>query len=1125
MKADSGLTRLLSGAGSLLILCGCALAHPESESRDSLYVNLNEYPLYVKSGFDPADSARMPEPPPGPKDESSPPDLSTDLWRIIPSRPGDPRRPASVKHSGLPDIPKRAFLSPFAEKVQEYTMLIPFTLSREQFELINGKKPCRPGLFLATVGDNWEIFLNGHAVKSEIHLDEDGQIASSRGWRYVSLPLDRSMFIRGTNILALRVIGMPNYDVTGLCYEQPYYIDEYEIIQKKHNESLTVALCAVYIFVGIYHFLLFLSRPRDRFNLYYCGFSIVLGICFLMRSHSIYNFIPDANITFRIEYAGVFMALPLLSAFLEHLSFGKTTLFVRVFGIFWLLLALAQGILPRPFGDDILRVWWVSDFFAFIYILGYDMIYAFCRTVHEQRRITGRPLSEVSWKVLVETPQGNLIIGILIMSITGTIDILSSLYKNRGTLIFSSYGFFIFTITTTVILARRFGGLFRQLDAMNTVLERSNINLEATVRERTRELERQTELAESASRAKSVFLARMSHEIRTPLNAILGLSEVELQDRLSDKTRLNLEKIYHSGSHLLEIVNDILDISKIESGNFEIVPAEYEFGEVINDAVQINIVRIGLKQIVFKLDLDETIPAKLYGDELRIKQILNNLLSNAFKYTEEGEVRLRIGWERQNGAALLDVTVEDTGRGIKQGDMEKLFSEYTQLGSAANRKIEGTGLGLSITRGLVEMMGGTITAESEYGKSSSFRVRLPQGIAGEKPIGRELAENLRNFHFIEDRNRNRGSVIRSWMPYGRVLVVDDLPTNLDVMTGLLMPYGLRVDTVLSGREAVDRITAEEVRYDLVFMDHMMPEMDGIEAVHFIRQKIGSDYARTVPIVVLTANAIAGNRELFLESGFNDFIPKPIDIKQLDMILNRWVRDTQNEETLKEAEKEAQKQADSRGQAKDPEQSADAGGRWLLDHPVEGIDFAAALILYGGSGAALIPILKSFVIHTPPLLEKMNVHLRSSLPDYAVEVHGLKGTCNAICAGEAAALARELEFASKEGDADFVRSRHEELRRQTLDLTERLKALLAEWEARRPAEERERRTEPDRKLLTRLSAAAAEFNSNLTEEILGELEQYRYEKGEELITWLREQAENFDYDAIHRRLEDIPDAFR
>jgi CheY-like chemotaxis protein len=299
------------------------------------------------------------------------------------------------------------------------------------------------------------------------------------------------------------------------------------------------------------------------------------------------------------------------------------------------------------------------------------------------------------------------------------------------------------------------------------------------------------------------------------------------------------------------------------------------------------------------LEVDETAPARLTGDELRLRQILNNLLSNAIKYTEEGRIILSVTW-RQNETGFLCFTITDTGRGIKKEDMGKLFNAYTQFETAANRNTQGTGLGLSITKGLVEHMGGTITAESEYGKGSVFSVQIPQQALGETIIGRETAESLRSFQFSGSRREYGVNLIRHMMPYGKVLVVDDVEINLDVMTGILMSYRLRVDTALSGKEAIEMVRAEEPRYDLIFMDHMMPEMDGIETVRMIR-KIDSDYTRAVPIIALTANAITGTREMFLENDFNDFISKPVDIKRLDAVLNRWIRDKQSEETLKDAE--------------------------------------------------------------------------------------------------------------------------------------------------------------------------------------------------------------------------------
>ncbi|MDR1899026.1 MAG: response regulator [Treponema sp.] len=621
---------------------------------------------------------------------------------------------------------------------------------------------------------------------------------------------------------------------------------------------------------------------------------------------------------------------------------------------------------------------------------------------------------------------------------------------------------------------------------------------------------RAKEAAEAASRAKSAFLATMSHEIRTPLNAIIGLSEIQLQNELPDDARADLEKIYNSGSILLGIINDILDISKIEAGNFELVPDDYDIPSLVNDTVQLNVVRIGSKPITFKLIIDDTIPVRLFGDELRVKQVLNNILSNAFKYTKAGTVTLQVRWERQGDDAFMIFTVSDTGQGIKKEDTGRLFSEYSQLDARANRRIEGTGLGLSITKRLVEMMDGTVDVESEYGWGSTFTVRLRQGIVDEKPIGPEVAENLRSFRLIETRHSRSKNLVRAYMPYGKVLVVDDVATNLDVARGLMLPYGLTIDCVLSGQEAIDRIRGEEVKYDAVFMDHMMPGMDGIEATRIIRNEIGTEYAKTVPIIALTANALAGNEELFLSAGFDAFIAKPIDIIRLDVVLNQWVRDKQAGETLWKAEREK-----AAADGEPPDGGLDSR---LETAALEGMDFRAGLKRYG-TGAVYTRILRSYVTHAPELLEKLRSLSRETLSQYAVTVHGLKGASYGICAGEIGKAAEELEFAAKAGDYEKVDAKNAAfitMVETTLEGLEKLLRSTAE-----AGSQKRKAAAPDQGLLEKMLEASRRFKPVIMEEVMTELEDCEYETGGDLIPWLREQLENLEYDAIREKLESLP----
>jgi signal transduction histidine kinase/CheY-like chemotaxis protein len=418
---------------------------------------------------------------------------------------------------------------------------------------------------------------------------------------------------------------------------------------------------------------------------------------------------------------------------------------------------------------------------------------------------------------------------------------------------------------------------------------------------------RKARQSETANQSKSRFLANMSHEIRNPLNAIIGLSDIELQQSLPAETLSNIVKIRRSGSTLLAIINDILDISKIEAGSFTIADQEFEAPALISEVVQLNIVRIGSKPLKFELKVDAGFPRTLRGDELRIRQIVSNILSNSIKYTKEGKVSMEVSLgqrdpSRRDAPGLADCVfkVSDTGIGIRAEDIPKLFRDYTQVDPKANRNIEGTGLGLSITKMLLDLMGGRVEVESVHGEGSTFTVTIPLPAVGEATVGEKVKAELEGFTYGIGKGLAGAKFVRSRIPPGRVLVVDDLEVNLLVAKGLLRNYGLSVDTALSGREAVDKIRAcmeggPEGRYDIVFMDHIMPGMDGVEATRLIRGELGSEggpgseYARTLPIVALTANALAGAREMFLENGFNSFLSKPISIPGLDAELARWVK--------------------------------------------------------------------------------------------------------------------------------------------------------------------------------------------------------------------------------------------
>ena len=637
------------------------------------------------------------------------------------------------------------------------------------------------------------------------------------------------------------------------------------------------------------------------------------------------------------------------------------------------------------------------------------------------------------------------------------------------------------------------------------------------------------EEARSASQAKSKFLANMSHEMRTPLNAIIGLSELTLESSgLSNDASFNLEKIHNAGSALLSTVNDILDISKIEAGKLELILDEYDISSLINDAINQSIIRVGEKSIEFILDIDETLPVRLYGDDLRIRQILNNLLSNAFKYTDRGTVTLHISCakkdqENQNDLSSewveMTIRVSDTGFGIRKENLNDLFLNYTQIDVKSHRKVEGTGLGLPITKQIAEMMGGSVQVQSEYGKGSIFTVTFLQRLVSDLTIGADAAKSLKEFRYLENKRCRMSQIQRISLPYARVLVVDDVPVNLDVAKGMMKPYDMRIDCVTSGQQAIDVIKAEKVIYNAIFMDHMMPGMDGIEATKKIRTEIDTDYARTVPIIALTANAIVGNEEMFLDNGFQGFLPKPIEMARLDSIIKRWVRNKEIESepnpnmTIHDLASESGQGDFSKTQ--EPAIGDISDSRFaFLKNGISGIDIEKGLKRFGDNAESYDHVLRVYAQNIRGLIETLNEESNKSLADFAITVHGIKGASLGICAEAVGDKAAALEKAAKENDADYVRAHAHAFSEAVVKLCCSIESALDESlkKSGKPLKEK-----PDELLLFRLLSSCLNYDMDGADSAMEEIESCEYSNDDGLALWLREHLDRMEFNEIEKRL--------
>jgi PAS domain S-box-containing protein len=580
--------------------------------------------------------------------------------------------------------------------------------------------------------------------------------------------------------------------------------------------------------------------------------------------------------------------------------------------------------------------------------------------------------------------------------------------------------------------------------------------------------------AEAANKAKSSFLATMSHEIRTPMNAILGITEIQLQNKkLLPDTKEALNIIYNSGYSLLGIINDLLDLSKIEAGKLELMDSRYETASLISDTINLNTARIGSKPIQFKLHVEDDLPFELIGDELRVKQILNNLLSNAFKYTDSGEVKLSFSAETAGKKVTLEIIVKDTGQGMTEEQVKSLFDAYSRFNMKANRFVEGTGLGMNIVQHLVNMMGGDISVDSVSGEGTEVTVHLVQGYAGPAKLGSEVVESLKGFRMAGMSKVKKAQVVREYMPYGKVLVVDDMETNLYVAKGFLLPYELKVETALSGIEAIKRIERGD-EYDIVFMDHMMPVMDGIETVKQIR---GKGYGK--PIIALTANAVAGQADMFMANGFDGFISKPIDIRELNAALNKYVRDRQPPEVVEAARA--------------------AYGDGVVADTVPQVDPELARIFTNDAEKAM-GIIQGY--------ESGGAYEGGDLQMYIINVHALKSALANIGETKLSGMAKELEQAGREKNLAYIADETPVFLRGLRLVVDKLKLGKEEH----GGEASEEDLAYMRKMLLTIKEASAGYDIDAAMGALGEIKQkpWPVEYGE-LLDRISEHLLHSDFD--------------
>ena len=538
----------------------------------------------------------------------------------------------------------------------------------------------------------------------------------------------------------------------------------------------------------------------------------------------------------------------------------------------------------------------------------------------------------------------------------------------------------------------------------------------------TEEARAAQEQALAASQSKSNFLANMSHEIRTPINGVLGMDSMILRECSDPEIREYALNIQSAGRSLLSLINDILDFSKIESGKMEIIPAKYELFSVINDCYNLLYMRAQESGLELRVENDPTVPVHLVGDEVRVRQIISNLLTNGVKYTKTGYVLLKVNWSRIDDDRInLIISVKDTGIGISEENKEKLFQSFQRIDEKHNRSIEGTGLGLKISKHLIELMGGSIEVQTEYGKGSEFTVTIPQEVTDTESMGL-FADRYRRM----DTNEVYKEKFRA--PNARILVVDDVPMNLKVFKGLLKNTQIQIDTAEGGAQCLELVKKQ--RYDIIFLDHMMPDMDGIEVFRHMKE-LGDCLNSKTPVIMLTANAIVSAKDEYMREGFDGYLSKPVRDTDLEWIILKHLPKSM---IITDFDKDEPAAAPAEVTAEAPRELS------VMDRLGEILSTETGMMYCMNDESFYLEIISEYI--NSDRREKLTEYYdTNNINNYRINVHALKSSSLSIGATQLSEAAKALEFAAKDNDLKFIAEHHQPMMEMYTKLLDELKAIV------------------------------------------------------------------------------------